>query len=87
MNRKQINFKSLFEAKVQAVGLANFYVGGRWCVYKSCNGYRVVFDECKIRDGVDESDILFQAHSNCNSGTREYTECRNAAEERLMMED
>ena len=86
MNRRQVNFKSLFEAKVQALALADFYPNGRWCVYETETGYRVAFDECKTRDGVDESEIIFQAHSNCNSGTREYVECRNDAEQRVMME-
>lgn len=85
MNRRQVNFNSFFEAKVQALALADFYPNGRWCVYETETGYRVAFDECKTRDGVDESEILFQAHSNCNSGTREYVECRNSAEQRLMM--
>lgn len=87
MNRKQINFDNLFDAKVQALALADFYEGGRWCVYETKTGYRVVWDECKTRDGVDESDIIFEADSSCNSGTREYVECRNDAEQRVMMED
>ena len=28
----------------------------------------------------NESDILFQAVSNCNSGTKSYSECRKNAE-------
>ena len=86
MNRKQINFDNLFDAKVQALALADFYPHGRWCVYSSSGGYRVAFDECAVRDGVDESEIIFQASSHCNSGTREYVECRNDAEQRVMME-
>ena len=85
MNRRQVNFKSFFEAKVQA--MADYYPIGMWCVYETGTGYRVKWDACKTRDGVDESEILFQAHSNCNSGTREYVECRNDAEQRVMMED
>lgn len=87
MNRNQKNFKSLFDAKVQALALADFYAIGRHVVYKVGDHYEVRFDEAKTRDGVDESDILFQAHSHCNSGTRSYRECRDAAEAQILMED
>ena len=81
MNRNQKNFKSYRQACIQAIALANFYPDGRWCVYKkSAKHYIVCFDECRYRDGVDESDMLFHYNSHCNSGTQSYKECREYAE-------
>ena len=79
MIRTQVNFSDFSSACIQAMALSNFYNKGRWCVYAVKNGYRVVFDECKVRDGIDESDILFEAESNCNSETKDYITCRDAA--------
>lgn len=81
MNRNTVNFKEFKDACIQATALANFYSKGRFCVYKKAEKHFIVaYDECKERNGVDESDILFQAVSNCNSGTKSYSECRKNAE-------
>lgn len=87
MNRNQVNFKNLYDAKIQALALAKFYNMGRHIVYKKADGtYYVQFDECKVRDGVDESDIIYEACSNCNSGTQDYTTCKKEAIEEINLD-
>lgn len=83
MNRKQMNFKTLYMAKIQAIALSMFYPNGRWLVYENADGYHLSYDECKVRDGVPEISV-FQAASNCNSGTLDYSVCRKIAEEKLF---
>ncbi len=61
----------------QAHALSNFFSAtGRHKVYKMGEGhYKIMFDECVERDGV-EDDYIYAAGSDCNSGTYSWKEVR-----------
>lgn len=69
-------FRNRLDAELQASILAESVPGGRWYVTRQgrIGDFEVRFDECKVRDGADESEILFEAPSHCNSGVRNYRE-------------
>lgn len=55
----KMTFDNLYEATVAACAQAEYAMGGRFLVYQlKSNKYRVQYDSCKVRDGVDESDVL-----------------------------
>lgn len=78
-NSRQRKFKELEDAKIQAIALSLYYTDGRWKVYQRADKtYFVQWDECKVRDGV-EDDFIFSSDSNCNSGTWDYRYAKIAA--------
>ena len=82
-NRNQMTFTDLDDAKIQAIALSMCNNDGRWKVYRCKYGkYHVQYDECKVRDGVDD-DFIFESCSDCNSGTWEYRDAKIAAAKKL----
>lgn len=66
----KMTFDNLYEATIAARAQAEYHVNGRFLVYQlKKNKYYVQYDFCKVRDGVDESDVLAQFCTHCNSGT------------------
>jgi hypothetical protein len=84
MNINKRTFDNVSDAIIQDRALSLYYPNGRWIVFCDKDGnYRVQADECLIRDGVDESHIIYQARSNCNSGTYSWKESVNIAENEI----
>lgn len=71
----KMTFDNLYEATIAACAHAEYHVNGRFLVYQlKKNKYYVQYDFCKVRDGVDESDVLAQFCTHCNSGTVSWKE-------------
>lgn len=80
----KIYFKTLAEAETAACAQANYFVGGRFLVYQLAkNKYYVQYDPCKVRDGVDESDVLAEYCTHCNSGTMSWKEALQDASQEV----
>ena len=80
----KMTFDNLYEATVAACAQAEYAMGGRFLVYQlTSNKYRVQYDSCKVRDGVDESDVLAEFWTHCNSGTVSWKEAVEIAYRRV----
>lgn len=81
MNINKRLFDNISDAKIMAKALSLRYSSGRWIVFRDKKGnYKIQADECLVRDGVDESHVIYLARSNCNSGTYSWKESVNIAE-------
>lgn len=66
----KVYFETYTDACISARAQADYYPTGRFIVRKiHSDRYKVVWDECKVRDGVDESDHLSEYWTHCGSGT------------------
>ena len=80
VNRNQRAFSSRGDAETMAMALADFSArGGRFLVIDAGAKHKVVWDECKVRDGVNEGEVVYEVSTNCNSGTLSWRECYEGA--------
>lgn len=84
MNINKRLFNNVSDAKIMAKALSLRYLGGKWIVFRDKKGnYKVQADECLVRAGVDESHVIYQVRTNCNSGTYTWKECVSIAENEI----
>lgn len=65
-------FRTLAGAKLQCDALAAITDRGRWYVIPKGKRFEVRWDECAVRDGVDESERIYQATCQCRDGNHDY---------------